>query len=120
MIDLEKLTSQEEAAMLTLWRLERGTLGVLLDAMPEPKPHYNTFASVFKNLERKGYVAFNRYGNVYEYYPKVAKEAVIGKVMEDYFAHSYKDLVTFFARSEKLSAADLREILALIESNPNR
>ncbi|MFT4032481.1 MAG: BlaI/MecI/CopY family transcriptional regulator [Siphonobacter sp.] len=112
---MEKLTPAEEAAMLTLWRLERATLGVLVEAMPEPRPHYNTLASTCKNLERKGYVSFRRYGNVYEYFPKVSREEMAGRVVEEYFQDSYKNLVTHFAKEHKISAEELREILSMIE-----
>ncbi len=112
---MEKLTPAEETAMLTLWRLERGTLGVILEEMPEPKPHYNTLASAFKNLEKKGYVLFRRYGNVYEYYPAVSREQVADRMVEEYFDDSYKNLVTHFAKEQKISAEDLREILSMIE-----
>ncbi len=112
---MEKLTPAEDAAMLTLWRLERGTLGVILDSMSEPKPHYNTLASTFKNLEKKGYVKFRRYGNVYEYYPAIEREQMAGQVVKDYFDDSYKNLVTHFAKEQKISADELREILSMIE-----
>ena len=32
-----------------------------------------------------------------------------------YFDNSYKNLVSFFAKEEKISAAELREILEIIE-----
>jgi BlaI family penicillinase repressor len=36
--------------------------------------------------------------------------------MDGYFENSYKDLVSFFAKEEKISAKELREILNLIEN----
>ncbi|MCD7816246.1 MAG: hypothetical protein LUH12_06010 [Bacteroides sp.] len=36
--------------------------------------------------------------------------------MKNYFADSYKDLVSFFAREQKISKEELEEILNLIES----
>ena len=35
--------------------------------------------------------------------------------VNDYFENSYKDLVTFFAKDKKISAAELKEIIKLIE-----
>ncbi|MDE0599236.1 MAG: BlaI/MecI/CopY family transcriptional regulator, partial [Dokdonia donghaensis] len=32
-----------------------------------------------------------------------------------YFGNSYKNMVSFFAKEEKISADELREILAIIE-----
>jgi len=38
--------------------------------------------------------------------------------IDNYFNNSYKNMVSFFAKEEKISAAELREILAMIEK-PN-
>ena len=35
--------------------------------------------------------------------------------IETYFNSSYKSMVSFFAKEEKISAEELREILAMIE-----
>jgi hypothetical protein len=35
--------------------------------------------------------------------------------MVDYFDNSYKNLVSFFAKEEKISVEDLKEIINLIE-----
>ena len=35
--------------------------------------------------------------------------------VENYFKSSYKDLVAFFAKDNKISAEELKEIIALIE-----
>ena len=36
--------------------------------------------------------------------------------VKNYFADSYKDLVSFFAREQKISKEDLEDILNLIEN----
>ena len=36
--------------------------------------------------------------------------------IDNYFNSSYKNMVSFFAKEEKISAAELREILAMIET----
>ena len=40
----------------------------------------------------------------------------LGTLVQQHFQNSYKDLVSFFAQDEKVSAADLQEIIKLIES----
>ena len=37
--------------------------------------------------------------------------------VRDYFRGSFRDMVSFFAREEKLSSDDLKEIIQEIESN---
>lgn len=121
---MEKLTKQEEEAMLIVWRLERGTIGELLEQIPDPKPLYTTLASTLKNLERKNYLGFRRYGNVYDYFPVISHEAYkktfMGSVVENYFENSYKEMVSFFAKENKISAQELQEILTMIENSETK
>lgn len=77
-------------------------------------------STIVRNLEEKGYVGHRAYGNTHEYYPIITKEAyqnrfVLKRVVTDYFDNSYKNLVSYFAQNEKISADELREILAMIE-----
>ena len=36
-------------------------------------------------------------------------------VVRDYFENSYKEMVTFFVKEQKISAEELQEIIKLIE-----
>jgi hypothetical protein len=36
-------------------------------------------------------------------------------IVHNYFADSYKEMVSFFAREQKISAADLEDIIRMIE-----
>ena len=117
---MEKLTAQEEAAMRIIWEIGPCVVRALQERYPEPKPPYTTLASVVKNLERKRFVKSRRCGNVYEYYPIVEpeayKKAFMREAVSNLFANSYKELVSFFAREEKISAKELEEIIRMIES----
>jgi predicted transcriptional regulator len=70
-------------------------------------------------LEEKEYVAHNAFGNTHQYYPVVSMEEYRKRFMktaiENYFNSSYKNLVSFFAEEQKISAEELREILDIIE-----
>ncbi len=118
---MEKLTFQEEEIMLIVWQLKEGVIKDFLLQMKEPRPPYTTVASIVKNLEKKGYVVGKRYGNIYVYRPAVDeneyKSKFMSGVVRDYFADSYKELVTFFAKKRKISAADLQEIIRMIEED---
>ena len=117
--DMEKLTAQEEEAMLVLWQAAPCFVKDILAKYDDPKPPYTTLASVVKNLERKKYVKAKRYGNTYEYTPLVSeaeyKRMFMKGVVHNYFENSYKELVSFFAKEQKLSADDLKEIIDMIE-----
>ncbi|RFZ84376.1 BlaI/MecI/CopY family transcriptional regulator [Mucilaginibacter terrenus] len=116
---MEKLSQQEEEAMQVVWQAGSGFIREYLDKFGEPKPPYTTLASTIKNLENKGFLTSERFGNSYRYTPAIKEEEYKKKFMSgfvsDYFKNSYKDLVTFFANEKKISAKDLKEIIKLIE-----
>jgi BlaI family penicillinase repressor len=116
---LEKLTIQEEEAMLAVWKTGEGTVKSFLDNMIEAKPPYTTLASTIKNLEKKGFLHGLLTGNTYLYKPLVTEEEYKKKFMngfvKDYFDNSYKELVNFFVEQKKLSARELKEIIEMIE-----
>ncbi|PKP40123.1 MAG: transcriptional regulator, partial [Bacteroidetes bacterium HGW-Bacteroidetes-13] len=43
------------------------------------------------------------------------RKYVMSNTLNQYFNNSYKSMVSYFAKEEKISAEELREILALIE-----
>lgn len=116
---MEKLTIQEQDAMLAIWKTGEGSVKSFMEAMAPPVPPYTTVASTIKNLEKKGYLHSRLVGNAYLYAPAISEEAYkqkfMGGVVKDYFENSYKELVSFFAQKNKISADELREIIGLIE-----
>ena len=105
--------------MKVLWRLEKAFVKEILAEVEGEKPHYNTMSTIVRNLEDKKYVAHQAYGNTHRYYPVVSKEEYrkrfINSTIVDYYDNSYKSLVSFFAKEEKISVEELKEIIALIE-----
>ena len=117
---MQKLTNKEEEIMHILWKLKKAFVKDVLAFMEgEDKPHYNTLSTIIRNLEEKGYVGYNAYGKTHQYFPIVSKEAYKKRFMntaiDNYFNSSYKNVVSFFAKEEKISVDDLKEIIALIE-----
>jgi predicted transcriptional regulator len=39
------------------------------------------------------------------------------KTIQHYFEDSYKNVVSFFAKEEKISVSELKEIISIIEKN---
>ncbi|RDK84717.1 BlaI/MecI/CopY family transcriptional regulator [Marinirhabdus gelatinilytica] len=115
---MEQLTNKEEEVMQVLWQLERAFTKEVLAMLPG-KNHYNTVSTIIRNLEEKGYVSHQAFGKTHQYFPVVSKEAYTKKFMSQatkrYFDNSYKSMVSFFAKEEKISAQELREILDIIE-----
>lgn len=116
---MQKLTNKEEEIMHILWKLEKAFVKDVLNEVKDDKPHYNTLSTIIRNLEDKGYVGHNAYGNTHQYFPVVTKEeyrkGFMSNAIENYFNNSYKSMISFFAKEEKISAEELREILDMIE-----
>ena len=117
---MQKLTNKEEEIMHIIWALEKAFVKDVLAEMKEDQPHYNTLSTIIRNLEEKGYVSYNAYGKTHQYFPIVSKEVYKKRFMstaiENYFNNSYKNVVSFFAKEEKISVDELKDIIAIIES----
>lgn len=72
-----------------------------------------------KNLQSKKYVTSRQYGNTYRYSPLISeneyKRTFVSGIVHNYFENSYKEMVSFFAREQKISASDLEDILRMIK-----
>lgn len=116
---MQKLTNKEEEIMHILWKLKKAFVKDVLAEITEDQPHYNTLSTIIRNLEEKGFVAHNAYGNTHQYFPVVTMEdyrkRFMNTAIENYFNNSYKSMVSFFAQEDKISAEELREILEIIE-----
>ena len=116
---MEKLTNKEEEIMRVLWDLKKAFVKEVLAELPDPKPHYNTISTIVRNLEEKGYIRHQAFGKSHRYQPAVTKEeyrkTFMQKTISNYFENSYKNVVSFLAREEKLSVNELIEIIDLIE-----
>ena len=105
--------------MKAVWKAGEGSIKTFLHEMGEPRPPYTTMASTVKNLEKKGFVKSRLIGKVYLYKAAMSEEEYKNRFMtgfvKDYFANSYKEMVNFFVQKKKLSPAELKEIIHLIE-----
>ena len=117
---MQKLTNKEEEIMQILWKLEKAFVKEVLAEITEEQPHYNTLSTIIRNLEEKGFVSHHAFGNTHQYFPVVKMEdyrkRFMNMAIDTYFDSSYKNMVSFFAKEEKISAEELREILAMIEN----
>lgn len=116
---MQKLTNKEEEIMQILWKLEKAFVKEVMTEITEDQPHYNTLSTIIRNLEEKGFVSHHSFGNTHQYFPIVKMEdyrkRFVNTAIENYFNNSYKNMVSFFAKEEKISADELREIIKMIE-----
>jgi BlaI family penicillinase repressor len=116
---MKELTRAEEQVMQILWELERAFVNDIVERMPEPKPAYNTVSTIVRILEKKGFVDHTAFGKTHQYYPAVTKESYtkgfLKGFLKGYFADSYKNMVSFFSKNERLSIKELQEIVKVLQ-----
>lgn len=114
-IKMKKLTKAEEEIMQILWDLKEANVASILEEMPQPKPAYNTVSTIVRILESKGFVDHRKKGKGYSYFPVVEKETYTNQTMnnliDSYFNGSFKSMVSFFMKKNKLDTTDLEAIL---------
>lgn len=116
---MKEITKAQEDLLKALWEIKEGAVSDVLESLPEPKPAYNTVATVIKVLEKKGYVAHRTYGKTNVYYAVVSKKDYAQHVMKDTFRGlfngSLHQMVSAFVRSKEVSLNDLEELKEMLE-----
>jgi len=116
---MKEITKAQEDLLKALWQIKEGAVSDILDRLPDPKPAYNTVATVIKVLEKKGYVSHKTYGKTHVYYPVVSKKDYAQYVLKDTFRGlfngSVNQLVSTFVKSKEISLAELQELKEMVE-----
>jgi predicted transcriptional regulator len=106
--------------MQVFWDLQKAFIRDVIPLLPDPKPHYNSVATIVKILEEKGFLDHQTVGNMYEYFPRISREDYQKHAMKDivsqYFDNSYPRMLAYFAKEQNLSPEELNEIVNLIKS----
>jgi len=112
---MKPLTKAEEQIMQVLWKLEKAFLREIIDALPAPKPHSNTVATIIKILVEKEFVDIAVFGRMHQYHPLVSKEAYSKSTMKSlvkgYFEGSFSNAVSFMVKENNLSVDELELLL---------
>lgn len=120
---MKTLTKAEEQLMQVLWKLGKGFLKDIVDAIPEPRPHANTVATILKILVDKGFVGYEVQGRYNLYQPRISKSEYgkksINQLIKGYFEGSPSKLISQFVSDNKLSLQELEELLQQIRSAKN-
>lgn len=111
----KQLTKAEEQIMQVLWSLQEASVKEIIGLLPEPKPAYNTVSTIVRILENKEFVAHKPVGRGFIYYPIIEKETYsnqsLHKLMNGYFDGSFKSMVSFFVKENKMDVSELESIL---------
>jgi predicted transcriptional regulator len=122
---MQKLGKREEQIMQVVWKREVAFIKDIIEELPEPKPHYNTVATMVKILKEKGFLADEKLGNTYRYTPLITLEEYrkqdVANIKQKYFGNSFSRMVSYFAKEEKLSDEEVDELVRIIKSrqSPN-
>jgi len=112
---MKELTKAEEQIMQELWSLEKAFVKEIVDKLPEPKPAYNTVSTIIRILEKKGFVDHYAYGKTHQYFPLISKtdytKSYFKNFLSGYFSNSFQEMVSFFAKEDKMSLSELEEII---------
>ena len=116
----QKLTAKEEMLMNIFW--EHGSMFIrdLMVHIPEPRPHYNTVATLVKFLEEKGFVEREPMANSFRYKVRISEReyrgSTISEVVAQYYNNSYTSLVSQFVEEDKIDLDQLKALIASIEN----
>lgn len=117
---MEEITHAQEEVLRALWQINDGAVSDVLSQLDDPKPAYNTVATVIKVLEKKKYIAHRSYGKTNVYYPLISKKQyaqhMISNSVKDFFNSSISQLVSAFVNQKKISVNELEEIKNLVET----
>jgi predicted transcriptional regulator len=121
---MKPLTKAEEQVMHVLWKLEHAFLRDIVEAMPKPKPHQNTVATILKILVEKEYVAVEVLGRQHRYSPRVSKKDYSGKTIrqlaQNYFGGSFSSVVSHMVSEKNISIQELEELLKQIKKQKSQ
>ncbi len=117
---MKKLTQREDQIMQVIWASEGVFIRDIVSALPEPRPHYNTVATLVKILVKKGFLKSEKLGNTDRYSAKIPMEvyrkADIEDIKEKYFGNSLPRMMAHFAKQDTLSDEEIQELIAIIKS----
>ena len=121
---MKVLTKAEEQIMQVLWKLEKGFLREITDAMSAPKPHQNTVATLLKILVEKEFVNVTVLGRQHLYSPLITKDEYSKRTMKQmvkgYFEGSFSNVVSFMVKENNISIEELETLLAQIKKQQNQ
>ena len=121
---MKPLTKAEEQIMQVLWKLDKAYLREIVEAMPNPKPHQNTVATLLKILVEKEFVGITVLGRQHQYYPLVSKDEyskrTIKQIVKGYFEGSFSNVVSFMVKENNISIEELENLLHQIKKQQSQ
>ncbi len=121
---MKQLTKAEEQVMQALWKSETAFLRDVVEAMPKPKPHQNTVATLLKILIEKKFVKAESFGRQHRYSPLISRAEYSGKsitqLAKNYFEGSFSNVVSYLVKENNISVEELEQLLSQIKKQKNQ
>jgi BlaI family penicillinase repressor len=114
------LARRERQIMDILYKLERGTVGEVLAALPDRR-NYSTVRAQLRVLEEKGHVHHEEQGLRYLYFPavprEVARRSALRHLVQTFFDGSTEKVVAALLGGEasRISREEMDRLVRLIE-----
>jgi len=116
---MKEITKAQEELLKALWEIKEGAVSNVLEILPDPKPAYNTVATVIKVLEKKGYLSHKTFGKTNVYYPLISKKEYAQHVLKDtymgLFNGSLDQMVSSFVKNKEVSIYELEELKNMLK-----
>jgi len=117
---LPALSPAETEILRIVWHLENATVQQVCDKLPEKrKIAYATVQTMLRRLEKKGYLAHERQGKAYVFFPAVNKKDVIKKNVAEFvdrlFAGDPVPLIHHLAENSGISKKDIKRLKHILE-----
>ncbi len=117
---MKKLAQREEQIMHVFWKKGPCFVKEIVADLPEPKPHYNSVSTMVRILETKGFINHKAFGKTHQYFAIVTKEEYQSKAVDEivgnFFKGSISEMVSYFAKEEKISEGELSDIIKMIKN----
>lgn len=121
---MKEITKAQEEILKAVWEIENGAVSDVLERLPEPKPAYNTVATVIKVLEKKGYLAHRTYGKTNVYYALISRNDYAQQIIRNTFTgllnRSLNQMVSPLIKNKEISLTELEELRQIVESEINK
>lgn len=121
---MQEITKAQEDVLKAVWEIESGAVSDVLGNLPDPKPAYNTVATVIKVLERKGYLGHKTYGKTNVYFALISRSDYAQYIVRDAFTglfnKSINQMVSPLIKNREIGIAELEELKQIVESEIKR
>ena len=116
---MKEITKAQEDLLKALWKIKEGAISDVLNSLDEPRPAYNTVATVIKVLEKKGYVSHKTFGKTHVYFAVVSKKDYAQHLLKDTFKGLFNGslnlMVSSFVKNKDVRLRELEELKEMLE-----